>query len=936
MTARIATLVLVVAAAHAQFTSTVSLTASATPRIMRAEGLTEAAGTLTLQSTSATATLSTGSQSASAVLQVFLNSNVANAAGSSSSALVNRNGAVPSTGVQVILSNFTFPSGNTSVSWTEAGNALSITLQMAANSSLTFGTLAVKGVRVNANQLGPGGQIYFAVQSASTNVAISGATVLPAGTVSPALVGGGSASGSEAHAERRELPVAATGTGQINLVAAEGFSGAFTTMAQETALSGSEVTNGTRLDVVLGNVTAGTSANVYQLLQTPNLTLTLVQNGSPLAGAAAGVTSPVTFSAGSATITYEVTSAAPNGSTPSAIAIPLLLTSTGASAVAPTVTLNLSPVAFSFRFGATNSIPEFAPTGVPRIVTALLLSQNDFVFTAVQGSTTALQQNLSVLGLGLGSFNWTAKANIPSGGSWLSVSAASGSTGLDPSTATPVGVIVNPTGLAAGDYYGVVSVSSSSASNSPQLATVRLRVQGPTSVPQTDITPGGLVFTAAGSQSLTLRNAGGGSLTYQLTTFNAGAPWLSATPTSGAVTSAGANVTVTANPAGLAPGSYPGTIIVSFGLGDGTVTQRTVNVLLLVAASSAISAQSTRARAPATTCSPTALNAISTGVANSFFSPVGWPVSLLVYVSDNCGNPILSAVAIATTPGAPTTLVSLNNGYYSASWTPSAAQAAAITINVTDPPLTPVTVPLNGTIGSIAPNSPAVSAPVNGASFAPAAPVAAGSIVSVFGVNLAADGTGASLPLPTSLGGATVQLGAVNAPFFYAGPGQLNVEMPQELAGQRSASMVVIENGKVSSPQAVLLTPVQPGLFFYTLNGVTRGAILDAQNNTVSPSNPAAAGGVIQVFATGFGATSPAVGTGQIAPSSPPATISGSLLQALIGNIPARIQFSGLAPNFVGLYQFNLAVPSGLPSGDVPLQISANGVASNVVMLAVR
>jgi uncharacterized protein (TIGR03437 family) len=189
--------------------------------------------------------------------------------------------------------------------------------------------------------------------------------------------------------------------------------------------------------------------------------------------------------------------------------------------------------------------------------------------------------------------------------------------------------------------------------------------------------------------------------------------------------------------------------------------------------------------------------------------------------------------------------------------------------------------------------------------------------------------------LPVTLGGATVMIGAQNAPFFYAGPGQLNVQLPEELAGAASASMVVTENGKVSSPQTVLLTPLQPGLFYYTLNGVTRGAILDAQNNMVSPTNPAAAGSVIQAFGTGFGATNPTVATGGVGPI-PAAVISGSLIEAIIGNVSATIQFSGLAPNFVGLYQFNVVVPSGLGTGDVPMQINSNGIASNTVMLAVH
>jgi len=52
--------------------------------------------------------------------------------------------------------------------------------------------------------------------------------------------------------------------------------------------------------------------------------------------------------------------------------------------------------------------------------------------------------------------------------------------------------------------------------------------------------------------------------------------------------------------------------------------------------------------------------------------------------------------------------------------------------------------------------------------------------------------------------------------------------------------------------------------------------------------------------------------------------------------VPAEILFKGLAPGFVGLYQVNLRVPSGLPSGDVPLALTANGLRSNEALLAVK
>jgi hypothetical protein len=45
---------------------------------------------------------------------------------------------------------------------------------------------------------------------------------------------------------------------------------------------------------------------------------------------------------------------------------------------------------------------------------------------------------------------------------------------------------------------------------------------------------------------------------------------------------------------------------------------------------------------------------------------------------------------------------------------------------------------------------------------------------------------------------------------------------------------------------------------------------------------------------------------------------------------------SGLAPGFAGLYQINLQAPDDAPTGAQELQVSASGVNSNTVTVAIR
>jgi len=49
-----------------------------------------------------------------------------------------------------------------------------------------------------------------------------------------------------------------------------------------------------------------------------------------------------------------------------------------------------------------------------------------------------------------------------------------------------------------------------------------------------------------------------------------------------------------------------------------------------------------------------------------------------------------------------------------------------------------------------------------------------------------------------------------------------------------------------------------------------------------------------------------------------------SSFQVSIGGVPASVLYSGLAPNYVGLYQFNVTVPS-IASGNAPLTFALGG-----------
>ena len=232
----------------------------------------------------------------------------------------------------------------------------------------------------------------------------------------------------------------------------------------------------------------------------------------------------------------------------------------------------------------------------------------------------------------------------------------------------------------------------------------------------------------------------------------------------------------------------------------------------------------------------------------------------------------------------------------------------------------------------VAPTLPANSV-VNGASFRPATDpngaIAPGAIVAIFGTDLASDTLLAGgVPLPTTLGETSVTFDDVAAPLFFVSGTQINAQVPFELmAGAGRVTVQVKRGSEASAAQPIALAAVSPGIFTLNQQGTGPGAILHAEDfQPVSETAPARPGEFLLIFCTGLGPVQPEVQSGEVAPNIPPLaeTISRPLVN--IAGIAAAVTFSGLAPGFVGLYQMNVQVPAGVPSGTQSVEIIINNV----------
>ncbi len=239
---------------------------------------------------------------------------------------------------------------------------------------------------------------------------------------------------------------------------------------------------------------------------------------------------------------------------------------------------------------------------------------------------------------------------------------------------------------------------------------------------------------------------------------------------------------------------------------------------------------------------------------------------------------------------------------------------------------------------------------VNGASFAldqPDKRVAPGSLISIFGTSLASGpGLADTIPISTSLGDVqSVTFNGTAAPILSVGSGQINVQLPWGLyapsSGTANVSVVVTRNARgASAPVQTPIGEFSHGIFTAPANGAGQALALIYPDNAIAAptgsipgrlTRPAKPGDILQIYCTGLGPVMEPGSGGPPPDGSPPQGTATTVTTPVvtIGGITMPVQFSGLAPGFVGLYQVNLQVTASAPTGNaVPLQIQMGGLTS--------
>jgi uncharacterized protein (TIGR03437 family) len=552
--------------------------------------------------------------------------------------------------------------------------------------------------------------------------------------------------------------------------------------------------------------------------------------------------------------------------------------------------------------GAGNTplnVPVVLVVGTP--TGSAVANPTSLSFTGVPGATTGSPTSQSVTVSSSTSGTYTAQAN----NSWIVVSPTSGF------TPGVFNVSINPSLAVAGTNTGTITVTAGSLT---QTITVTATIGGGVSTVTVDMpnitfdhTQGEI---APGARTLNITsNPSGASVTAAVTS---GSSWLTAT-LAGSTTPTTLSVSV--NPAALAPGAHTGTITITPSSG----TPATINVTLNVRAAAGL------------TTTPSDLSfTYRTGSA----APAAGQVQVASTGSQLTFTATTSASWLRVTPAqasTPTTAQisvdpsSLNVGTHNGTvtFTASTTPASTRTVNVT---LT-ITAPL-----------PTIDRAANAASyignfFAP------GEIVYLEGTGLGGEqlveATVTNNRFPTELAGTRVLFNGVPGPMIYARTNAVAAVVPFSLAGASQIGIQVEYRGGRSNVVTRPLVQTAPGIFTLDASGTGPAAALNQDGSINGPNSPAAPGSVVVIFATGGGRTVPASTDGAPATGADRTVLP---FEAEVGGRPATVIYSGAAPGLInGALQVNLRLDAGLPAGTHEVVIRSNNVSSQTgVTVVVR
>jgi uncharacterized protein (TIGR03437 family) len=224
----------------------------------------------------------------------------------------------------------------------------------------------------------------------------------------------------------------------------------------------------------------------------------------------------------------------------------------------------------------------------------------------------------------------------------------------------------------------------------------------------------------------------------------------------------------------------------------------------------------------------------------------------------------------------------------------------------------------------------------NGAGSTPQTGVAPGSVISIFGSNLAsAVVTGPGSPLAQTLSGTVVTLANNILPLFFVSPAQINAELPADLT-LGAQTLTVSAQGQPNVTASFTVVRDAPGLFEQAVNGQSFAVALHEDGSAVTLASPAGHGELLTVYGTGFGPTDPVRPLGFAVPQTP-AFVLLDTASVQVGNAVIAPENAFAVPGSVAVDAVQFRLGDGAPSTtNASLIVSIGGQQSNTVLLPVQ
>jgi uncharacterized protein (TIGR03437 family) len=254
------------------------------------------------------------------------------------------------------------------------------------------------------------------------------------------------------------------------------------------------------------------------------------------------------------------------------------------------------------------------------------------------------------------------------------------------------------------------------------------------------------------------------------------------------------------------------------------------------------------------------------------------------------------------------------DGPYQAFATDLAAGGSSMDLSGSAPATYTATRPLLALVVRPQEASFTAGAVVNAATFTSG--IAPGGIIAIFG-------TGLSGPGVPSGPATTVDVDGTPATVLWASAFQINAQVPPGTAP--GVHTLRVRSAYGVAQQSVSVSAVAPAIFL--MGSSSAGAVLNQDFSMNGAGNPLPRGQVLVVYATGLGAV---VKQGQL-------SVTAATVTALVNGQEVPVQFAGMAPGYIGLYQVNVPIPAAMAPGlGVSLTLKEGGVLSNTVTVAVQ